>query len=142
MQYEALFKVSNLLDQFREGLKRMDVLSVIQCFPQLFVNLFTFTGQVSSDDVLEAIFVGDYDVTDEILKGLLFKYIKNLSEEGMCMLLAGTAYKSGFHTGFSAWEGKLSAGFGAILSQNFWPQLLIYWGGGGGGIPVPPPPPR
>ncbi len=61
----------------------MGLLTVIQRFPQLFVDFFTFTGDVSSDDVLATIFVDDGDVVDEVLMGLTCKYIKDLSKEGV-----------------------------------------------------------
>lgn len=75
-----LFKVSNLLD---DGLNKMGLLHVIQRFPQLFSHLFTFTGDVSADDVLAALYVDNEDTRDEVLMALTYKYIKDLSKEGM-----------------------------------------------------------
>ena len=60
----------------------MGVLTLIREFPQLFVQLFTFTGDVSSKDVLATIYVDKNDVVDGVLMELTSKYIKDLSKEG------------------------------------------------------------
>ncbi len=84
MQHESLYKVSTLLDQFKEGLNKMGVLPVIEKFPELFVSMFTFTGDVSCEDVLAALYVDPEEGIDDILLSLTHKYIKSLSKDGMC----------------------------------------------------------
>jgi len=82
IQHESLFKVSNLLDQFKDGLKSVGILTVLQKFPQLFIHFFTFTGNVSTEDVIEALFVHKDDVVDTVLMALICKYVSELSSEG------------------------------------------------------------
>ncbi len=57
--FEAIFKQSKLVDQFCDGLRNAGILKAIRAFPDLFVRLFTYTGDISSKSVLEAIKVDD-----------------------------------------------------------------------------------
>ena len=72
-----------MLDQFKDGLKEVGILTVIQKFPQLFVHFFTFTGNVTSEDVIAALYVDEDDVIDTVLMALTSKYVGDLSTEGM-----------------------------------------------------------
>lgn len=82
LQYESLIKITNLLDQFKDGLSRIGILPLIKQFPQLFLQAFTYTGDVSAEDVLDALYVAEEDA-DDVLFELLCKYIKYISAEGM-----------------------------------------------------------
>ena len=53
--FDALYKRQVLLDQLKEGLKLIGALKLIQAFPKEMLPLFTFQGQLTADDVLEAI---------------------------------------------------------------------------------------
>ena len=88
MQHESLFKVSKLLDQFKDGLKSVNVLSLIQSFPQPILQCFTFTGEVSIDDVLDALYVDDNDeLTDATTLAYLHSYIRSLLAKGRFIYL-------------------------------------------------------
>ena len=82
MQHEALYKLSPLLDQFKEGLCKMAVLRPVQQFPQLFLPLFTFTGNVSSEEVIAAIYPDPDEPVEDILQTMMIIYINGLSSEG------------------------------------------------------------
>jgi hypothetical protein len=82
LQFESLIKISRLLDQFMSGLCKIGVLPLIQQFPQLFLPLFTYTGNVQTEDVLSTLYVDEDDTKDDVLFTLLCKYIEYLSTEG------------------------------------------------------------
>ena len=54
MTYEALYRIKPLLDDFAKGLENCSVLKCVRVFPELFLPLFVYTGNLSAD-VLEAI---------------------------------------------------------------------------------------
>ena len=47
MCYEAVFKVSKLLDQLCEGLQNLGILEAIRTFPGIFLYLLTYTASAS-----------------------------------------------------------------------------------------------
>lgn len=63
MTYEGLYKVAPFLDQIATGLRSGGLLQSIQSYPLLFAPLFMNTGEVTVDDVLQAIYV-DEDETE------------------------------------------------------------------------------
>lgn len=68
--YDALYKYQVLLDQFKEGLKVIGALKLIQTFPNEMISLSTYQGQLTADEVIEALHVEDgYNLKpeDEIL---------------------------------------------------------------------------
>ena len=79
MQHEALFKISKLLDQFKDGLNQAKMLKIIQNFPEQFSPLFVFEGSVTADNVISALCTSDRDT---ITVGFLHQYIRALSEKG------------------------------------------------------------
>ena len=66
-----MYKISKLLDQFIEGMKKLPhILQLVQAYPDLFTKLFTFTGDVTARDVLDALFVHEgtqLRLSDEML---------------------------------------------------------------------------
>ena len=81
MQHEALFKISKLLDQFKEGLKKAKLLKLIQNFPEQFTPLFTFTGSIPADSVINALYSRENE--DTVTLAFLHRYIRGLSEKGI-----------------------------------------------------------
>ena len=81
LQQESLFKVSFLLDQFNEGLKKVKLLPLIEAFSDLFQELFTFTGNVDHKDVLSVIECDEVEPADTVAIGHLERFIRNASSE-------------------------------------------------------------
>jgi hypothetical protein len=84
--YDALYRRSSLLDQFQQGLKHMGVLEVIEVFPEEMSKLFTYTGEITTEEVLEAVYMETE--TEGLLDGDAFvfslfqSYLKKLSPSG------------------------------------------------------------
>ena len=57
MTYVGLYKVAPLLDQLADGLRSVGLLQSMQSYPQLFAPLFINTGEITVDDVLQALYV-------------------------------------------------------------------------------------
>ena len=87
MQHEGLFRISKLLDQFKEGLKQAKILSTVQNFPEQFYVLFTFVGSITSDRVINALCTREFDNTDTMTMGFLYRYIHELSEKSINNLI-------------------------------------------------------
>ncbi len=82
--YDAVERVSKLLDQMCEGLANLGVLKVIRAFPDLFVHLFTYTASVSCPDVIDSIDFGqNLGPSDHVIVTHLKRFLGQLSEEGM-----------------------------------------------------------
>ena len=75
MCYEAVFKVSKLLDQLCEGLQNLGILEAIRTFPGIFLHLLMYTASASKEDVLDAIYVDDEDGDRK------FSFLKKFIEE-------------------------------------------------------------
>ena len=61
--YDALYRRSSLLDQFQQALKHMGVLEVLEVFPDEMNKLFTYTGEITAEEVLEAVYNGECGFT-------------------------------------------------------------------------------
>ena len=87
MTNEAIYRLSSLLDQFCEGLKYCGVLQLVRAFPGVCASLFTYTGMVCSDDVLEAIYVDEHEtameVDDTLVLSFLQRFIRDADESGI-----------------------------------------------------------
>lgn len=81
MQHEGLYKLSVLLDQFKDGLRRVKMEKLIESFPNEFALLFTCSGKISTADVIEALYIRR-DRTDPVSMELLKQYISSLSQKG------------------------------------------------------------
>lgn len=86
LAHEALFRIGNLLDQFKAGLGKTGALKLITAFPAaLFQEFFTCSGVVTAQDVVNAVYVDRAcDLTEAERKTMEFlhKYLGNASEDG------------------------------------------------------------
>ena len=81
--HDALYRRSPLLDQFSEGLKEMGIMELIKVFPIEMSPLFIATGEVSLEEVLEAIWVkneSDISAADKFTVHLFQRYVKTLDD--------------------------------------------------------------
>ena len=79
--YDALYRRAALLDQFSKGLNEMGLLQLIKAFPTQMCPLFTFTGKLSVEEVLDAVYTNDestLSVADKFVMSLFERYIKSL----------------------------------------------------------------
>ena len=83
MQHQSLYKISNLLDQFKDGLNAVNVLTSVKTFPQQMLGLFTYSGEIRNEEVLQALYVNEDEDFDSVTMEFLHRYICNLSKEGM-----------------------------------------------------------
>jgi hemerythrin len=77
LQHEALFKIMPLLDQFKSGLEKANILSVIQKFPNQLAKHFIFFGSIDLQQLLHSL---DFSAIDE---KSVSKYLKELDNEGI-----------------------------------------------------------
>lgn len=85
--YDAVSRLSKLLDQFSDGLNSTGLLELMKTFPDQFVHLFTYTACVSPTDVQEAIYVAEMSNVEceedvIIVMDHLTKFITDASEKG------------------------------------------------------------
>ena len=81
LTFDAIGKISNLLDQLSSGLHALGVLPVVRAFPELFVPLFTYTAAISPEEVVDTLYLSDDEEEDEVALLLLKRWIANASEE-------------------------------------------------------------
>ena len=89
--HEVLFKASKLLDQFCEGTKQVQVLELVRAYPDLFVHLFTFTGDLVAEDVMDAVYVHSDTqlyLGNKLILSFLKHYIQECSQEGKILCWA------------------------------------------------------
>ena len=87
LQYEGLYRISPMLDQFKNGLEKAGILNLIKNFPYQFANCFTFHGHVNSKDVIELLQSSEDNEVDEKTMHLLCKYIDELDEQGIIIIV-------------------------------------------------------
>ena len=81
--FDAIACVAKLLDQVCDGLQSLGVLRIMRAFPDLFLHLFTYTANVTSSDVFEAIFVDEDKTNMQPMDTVIMGYIRgDASEEG------------------------------------------------------------
>ena len=83
MQHESLYKISNLLDQFKDGLNAVNVLTLVKIFPQ---QMFTYSGEIRNEEVLQALYVNE----DEDLDSVHWNFCKGIFvtfQKKVCTLL-------------------------------------------------------
>ena len=73
---EFLNKISNLLED-------VNVLTLVKTFPQQILGLFTYSGEIRNEEVLQALYVNEDEDLDSVTLEFLYRYICNLSKEGM-----------------------------------------------------------
>ena len=83
MQHEGLYKLSGLLDQFKEGLSRTNIHTLMENYPQEFAPLFIFSGELMATDVIKALYTREDNRIDPVSMGFLKKYISSLSQQGI-----------------------------------------------------------
>ena len=66
-----------------QGLKKSNVYELMKAFPNQFLPLFTFSGNIEAEDVINALFVPEDAIVDELLMQFLKEYIMKCSQEGM-----------------------------------------------------------
>ena len=89
MAHDALYKRAVLLDQLKEGLRKVGIFQLIATFPEEMSGLFIYEGVLTSDDVCGALCVEDEDDPDpenEIVFNFLLRYVDSLSEEAIGLL--------------------------------------------------------
>ena len=87
LSFEAISRISNMLDQFAEGLKTLGLLKIMRLFPKNFVHLFTYRA-ISTSDVLNCLHVPEnLDAGDDVTLMHLRRFITDSSEEGNCLYL-------------------------------------------------------
>ena len=107
MAHDALYKRAILLDQFKEGLKKIGIFQLIAMFPEEMSGLFIYQGVLTSDDVCGALYLEDEDDLDaenEIVFNFLLRYVDTLSEEGTA------CYNRNCHLFHFMWEGVVRLG--------------------------------
>ena len=72
---DALYGIQPVLDSLSEGLKACGILKLLRSFPLCFIALFVNTGDITNDDVLDAVFADDDDTT--IVSDVSLKYLHN-----------------------------------------------------------------
>ena len=63
--HDALYRRSSLLNQFRLGLKEVGALQLVEAFPDLMSKLFVYTGDLSAEEVLEAVYADENTMTGD-----------------------------------------------------------------------------
>lgn len=88
LAYEAIGRISKILDQFVDRLRSLGILQAMRSFPELFVHLFTYTANVTPVDVLDTFKCDDnLDPCNSITYNHLKRFIMEASEDGRCIQL-------------------------------------------------------
>ena len=77
MIYEGIYKFTEIMDQFVQGLKNLCLFKLIRAFPEEFVCLLTYKG-ISPSDVVDAIYIHQNVITqpaDLVIIGFLKRYL-------------------------------------------------------------------
>ena len=89
--HAALYRITPLLEQISTGIKKNGLLRAIQSFPDIYAPLFVYVGEVSVEDVLNAVYI-DFEITvlspeDERTLSLLKRFITEADSEGNVLLV-------------------------------------------------------
>ena len=64
------------------------MLRLVQAFPDLYIALLTFSGDISAEDVLGALYVDEteteLELGDQLILQFLHRYVQECSDTGMC----------------------------------------------------------
>ena len=90
MAHEAIYRLSKLLDQLCSGMEKSPVLRLIRAFPEIFSALLTYTGNVSVEEVQEAVYVCNDEMCseDKVIMKFLRLYINQCSTKGKLFMVA------------------------------------------------------
>jgi len=83
--HDALYRRSILLDQFSHGLKEVGLLQLLKAFPNKMSKLFIYSGDLSPEDVSEAVYVeneANLERNDSYVLSLFHSYICTLNSAG------------------------------------------------------------
>ena len=86
MAHDALYKRAALLDQFKEGLKKIGTFQLISMFSQEMSVLFIYQGKLTSDEVKRALYIDEEEELrpeNEVVFNFLLHFVDTLKEEGM-----------------------------------------------------------
>ncbi len=90
---DALYQRKPVFDSLAEGLKACGILKLMRNFPSCFVSLFVSTGDLSNDDVCQALYNNQPMEDQDIAIKHLTKFVKNLDQEGK-LCIGACAYLS------------------------------------------------
>lgn len=90
MTFEAVIRISKMLDQLAEGLQTLGMVKLMRLYPDIFINLFTHKS-LSANDVIKCLYVPQ-ELDDAVAIKHLRNFIMNSSEEGnlqciLCIML-------------------------------------------------------
>lgn len=77
---DGLYRIQSLLDQLASGLESCGILHLMQIFPETFIPLFVTSGNLSNEEVCDALHTED-DSTDAAVQHL-YNYVQQLSKDG------------------------------------------------------------
>lgn len=77
---DALYRRKPVLDSLAEGLKACGILKLMRNFPNCFVSLFVSTGELSNEEVCEALY--SEPETQDIAFQYLKSFVRSLDKEG------------------------------------------------------------
>ena len=76
--FDGIYRIKPVLDHLSTGLKACGILKVMKSFPELFLSLFVHTGEISNDDVCEALYSEDSGCVLDHLN----RFVRELDKEG------------------------------------------------------------
>ena len=85
-KYQAIGRISKILDQLADGLSHLGVMKIVRCFPILCLPLLSYTVNVSPEDVSEAVYVEDEEnllPSDAVSFTFVKKFINESTEDSM-----------------------------------------------------------
>ena len=80
MTFEAVIRISKMLDQLVEGLQTLGMVKLMRLYPDVFINMFTHKS-LSADDVVKCLNIPQ-ELADSVAIQHLKKFIMSSSEEG------------------------------------------------------------
>ena len=87
LTYEALYRISPMLDQMIDGMKASNVMEMFTHFAEICAPLLTYSGEIAPEAVSTAIYVDEESMVmqpgDEILLVFLYRFIQNATGSGM-----------------------------------------------------------
>lgn len=80
ISYEAVYKLSKLLDEIQQGLKDVGIMKLLRAFPELLLKLLTSASKLCAADVLAAVCIPEG--TSETVSSYLTSFINETEIEG------------------------------------------------------------
>lgn len=82
LTHEAIYKCAKILDQLVDGLKKLPIYELMVQFPEQFLPLFTYSGDIAAEDVIGALYVDEVKSCDELTMKFLKQYLVDCGHEG------------------------------------------------------------